>query len=75
MWCPPPACIQRVDKPRVEVHPLDIGGKADPARLVFTGSKGDAIDVTVADFRAGFKFISYEVEATRPQQNKALFYP
>ncbi len=56
------------DKPRVEVHPLDIGGKADPARLVFTGSKGDAIDVTVADFRDGFKFISYEVEATKPEK-------
>ncbi|WP_422661827.1 L-arabinose isomerase family protein, partial [Oenococcus oeni] len=31
------------DKPRVEVHPLDIGGKDDPARLVFTGRSGDAV--------------------------------
>ncbi|MCI1857569.1 MAG: L-arabinose isomerase [Sporolactobacillus sp.] len=55
------------DKPRVEVHPLDIGGKADPARLVFTGSEGDAIDVTVSDFRDGFKFISYPVDAHKPE--------
>ncbi|PWG00162.1 L-arabinose isomerase [Levilactobacillus bambusae] len=55
------------DKPRVEVHPLDIGGKADPARLVFTGSEGEAIDVTVSDFRDGFKFISYPVDAHKPE--------
>ncbi|MGV0168185.1 L-arabinose isomerase [Furfurilactobacillus sp. WILCCON 0119] len=55
------------DKPRVEVHPLDIGGKADPARLVFTGSEGAAIDVTVSDFRDGFKFISYPVAANKPE--------
>ncbi|MCG0791681.1 L-arabinose isomerase [Lactiplantibacillus plantarum] len=55
------------DKPRVEVHPLDIGGKDDPARLVFTGSEGEAIDVTVADFRDGFKMISYAVDANKPE--------
>lgn len=49
------------DKPRVEVHPLGIGGKDDPARLVFTGMEGDAVDVTVADFRTGFRMISYPV--------------
>ncbi len=55
------------DQPRVEVHPLDIGGKADPARLVFTGSEGDAIDVTLSDFRDGFKLISYAVDANKPE--------
>lgn len=49
------------DKPRVEVHPLDIGGKDDPARLVFTGADGEGVDVTIADFRTGFRFISYPV--------------
>lgn len=56
------------DKPRVEVHPLDIGGKTDPARLVFSGSEGDGIDVTLSDFRDGFKFISYEVEGHKPEK-------
>ncbi|GAF39930.1 L-arabinose isomerase [Agrilactobacillus composti DSM 18527 = JCM 14202] len=55
------------DKPRVEVHPLDIGGKADPARLVFTGSEGEAVDVTVSDFRDGFKIISYPVDCHKPE--------
>ncbi|MFD1392302.1 L-arabinose isomerase [Lacticaseibacillus jixianensis] len=56
------------DKPRIEVHPLDIGGKADPARLVFNGSAGDAVDVTLADFRDGFKFIGYPVNAAKAEQ-------
>lgn len=55
------------DKPRVEVHPLDIGGKDDPARLVFSGSEGEAVDVTVSDFRDGFKFISYPVDAHKAE--------
>ena len=55
------------DKPRVEVHPLGIGGKEDPARLVFTGSDGDAIDVSMADFRSGFRIISYPVDCRRPE--------
>ncbi|UQS83104.1 L-arabinose isomerase [Bombilactobacillus thymidiniphilus] len=55
-------------KPKVEVHPLDIGGKADPARLVFTGSAGTAIDATLADFRDGMKLIYYPVIAKKPEQ-------
>ena len=54
-------------KPRVEVHPLDIGDKADPARLVFTGADGDGIDVTIADFRDGFRIISYPVECRKAE--------
>ena len=55
------------DKPRVEVHPLDIGGKDDPARLVFTGADGEGIDCTVADFRSGFRIISYPVTCRRAE--------
>ncbi|WP_205272239.1 L-arabinose isomerase [Lactococcus taiwanensis] len=55
------------DKPRVEVHPLDIGGKADPARLVFTGMVGDGVDVTMADYGDEFKLISYEVKGNKPE--------
>lgn len=56
------------DQPRIEVHPLDIGGKADPARLVFNGSAGAAIDVTLADFRDGFKLIGYPVHAKQAEK-------
>ena len=55
------------DQPRVEVHPLDIGGKDDPARLVFTGADGEGIDCTVADFRDGFRLISYPVTCRRAE--------
>ena len=55
------------DKPKVEVHPLDIGGKDDPARLVFTGADGEGVDVTVADFRDGFRLISYPVDCRKAE--------
>ncbi|MBQ7498290.1 MAG: L-arabinose isomerase [Selenomonas sp.] len=55
------------DKPKVEVHPLDIGGKDDPARLVFTGADGKAVDVTVADFRDGFRLIYYPVDCRKAE--------
>lgn len=55
------------ETPRVEVHPLDIGGKDDPARLVFQGIDGEAIDVTLSHSNDGFKFISYPVDAHKPE--------
>ena len=55
------------DKPRVEVHPLDIGDKEDPARLVFTGADGDGVDVTIADFPDGFRIISYPVDCRKAE--------
>ena len=36
-------------RPRIEVHPLGIGGKNPPARLVFEGKAGDAIVVSLID--------------------------
>lgn len=56
-------------KPRVEVHPLGIGGKEDPARLVFDGSKGDAVDLTISDFGTDFKFVMYEVDGKAPEKS------
>ncbi|MFD1432196.1 L-arabinose isomerase [Lacticaseibacillus yichunensis] len=53
-------------KPRVEVHPLGIGNREDPARLVFDGSAGDAIDVTISDFGDQYKMITYAVDAKNP---------
>lgn len=55
-------------KIRVEVHPLGIGAREDPARLVFDGSDGDAINVTMSDFGDHFELIMYEVEGRRPLQ-------
>ncbi|XID94074.1 L-arabinose isomerase [Paenibacillaceae bacterium WGS1546] len=49
-------------KPRIEVHPLGIGGKADPARIVFDGKGGSAINVSVVDLGNRFRMIVNEVE-------------
>ncbi|MFC4302699.1 L-arabinose isomerase [Cohnella boryungensis] len=56
-------------KPRIEVHPLGIGGKADPARIVFDGKGGSAINVSVVDMGNRFRMIVNEVdgiEVNRP---------
>lgn len=52
--------------PSCEVHPLGIGGKADPARLVFDATSGDAINVSLVDMGNRFRLIVNEVEAIKP---------
>lgn len=54
------------DKPRIEVHPLGIGGKADPARLVFEGRAGKAIVVSLVDMGGRLRLIVQDVEAVKP---------
>lgn len=51
------------DKPRLEVHPLGIGGKADPARLVFDAPAGPALNASLVDLGTRFRLIVNEVEA------------
>lgn len=50
------------EKPRLEVHPLGIGGKNDPARLVFTSKPGVGVAATVVDMGNRFRMIVNEVE-------------
>ncbi|MDR3195114.1 MAG: L-arabinose isomerase [Tannerella sp.] len=57
-----------VQKPRLEVHPLGIGGKADPARLVFTAHPGTGIAATVVDMGNRFRMIVNEVEVVEPEE-------
>jgi len=52
-------------KPALEVHPLGIGGKADPARLVFKSATGKAINVTVIDLGNRFRMIVNNVEVVK----------
>ncbi|MDD6210417.1 MAG: L-arabinose isomerase [Bacteroidales bacterium] len=54
------------EKPRLEVHPLGIGGKADPARLVFTAHKGNGIAATIVDMGNRFRMIANKVEVIEP---------
>ncbi|MDO9341598.1 MAG: L-arabinose isomerase [Bacteroidales bacterium] len=52
-------------KPSVEVHQLSIGGKEDPARLVFKTAPGSAINVSVIDLGNRFRMIVNEVEVVK----------
>lgn len=54
------------DRPRIEVHPLGIGGKSDPARLVFSGAAGPALLISLIDMGGRFRLILHEVEAVQP---------
>lgn len=53
-------------KPRLEVHPLGIGGKADPARIVFDGAAGHAVCASLIDMGGRMRLIIAEVEAVQP---------
>jgi L-arabinose isomerase len=53
-------------KPTLEVHPLSIGGKEDPARLVFSAPPGPAINVTIVDMGNRFRMIVNPVDVVQP---------
>jgi L-arabinose isomerase len=48
--------------PRLEIHPLGIGGKDDPVRLVFTADPGPAVVVAMSDLRERFRLVANVVE-------------
>ncbi len=52
-------------KPTIEIHQLSIGGKEDPARLVFKTAPGRAINVSVIDLGNRFRMIVNEVEVVK----------
>jgi L-arabinose isomerase len=56
-------------KPRCEIHPLGIGGKSDPVRLVFNSAAGAAINVSVVDMGNRFRFLVNEVDAVSPKHD------
>jgi L-arabinose isomerase len=49
-------------KPRLEIHPLGIGGKDDPVRLVFTADPGPAVVVAMSDMRDRFRLVANVVD-------------
>lgn len=53
-------------KPSCEVHPLGIGGKEDPVRLVFNSPAGNAINASLLDMGNRFRLVVNEVEAVKP---------
>ncbi len=57
------------DRPSAEVHPLSIGGKEDPVRLVFTAAAGKAINASVIDMGERFRLIVNEVNVLKPDHD------
>ncbi|MCG8479101.1 MAG: L-arabinose isomerase [Spirochaetales bacterium] len=55
-------------KPTVEIHPLGIGGKADPVRLVFDSPPGEAINASIIDLGDRFRLIVNAVDAVAPDE-------
>ena len=55
-------------RPSLEVHPLSIGGKADPVRLVFTAGSGPAVNACLVDLGGRFRIVANEVEVVQPEK-------
>ena len=53
-------------KPSLQVHPLGIGGKEDPVRLVFDAPAGPAINASMVDLGNRFRLLVNEVDAVTP---------
>jgi L-arabinose isomerase len=57
------------EKPSAEIHPLSIGGKADPVRLVFTAAGGKAMNASVVDLGNRFRLIVNQVNLIPPEHD------
>lgn len=55
--------------PRVEIHPLGIGGREDPVRMVFTGRPGPGRVVCLVDLGDRFRFVVNEITVVRPDED------
>ena len=53
-------------KPRIEIHPLGIGGKEDPVRMVFTAKPASGRVVCLTDLGGRFRMISNEIKIVEP---------
>ncbi|WP_394361340.1 L-arabinose isomerase [Amycolatopsis sp. SB7-3] len=62
--CPSIAAAQ----PSCEIHPLGIGGREDPVRLVFDAAAGDAVVIGLADLGDRFRLVANEVEVVAPDE-------
>ena len=53
-------------RPSCEIHPLSIGGKEDPVRLVFTAASGPAVLLSLVDLGDRFRLVANEVDVIAP---------
>jgi len=56
-------------KPKIEIHPLGIGGKEDPVRMVFTAKPAAGRVVCLVDMGDRFRFICNEIEIVEPTED------
>lgn len=56
------------DRPSLEVHPLSIGGKADPARLVFEAPPGPGVNASLIDLGNRFRLLVNEIDVVPPEK-------
>jgi L-arabinose isomerase len=56
------------ETPRCEIHPLGIGDREDPVRLVFTAKAGEALNATMIDTGDSFRMIVNPVEVVKPPE-------
>jgi L-arabinose isomerase len=56
------------DRPSCEIHPLAIGDREDPVRLVFTAQPGPAFVVGIADFGDRFRLVANEIDVVSPDE-------
>jgi L-arabinose isomerase len=56
------------EKPSMEIHPLSIGGKADPVRLVFDVPAGAALNASILDLGNRFRMVVNEVDVVPPDE-------
>jgi L-arabinose isomerase len=55
-------------RPRLEIHPLAIGNRADPVRLVFTADPGPGIVASLTDMRDRFRITANVVDLIAPPE-------
>lgn len=55
-------------KPSIEVHPLGIGGKEDPARIVFDGQDGPAVNASLVDLGHRFRLLVNAVDGVKVEK-------
>jgi L-arabinose isomerase len=55
-------------RPSCEIHPLGIGGREDPVRLVFDTAPGPGVVIGLADLGDRFRFVANEIEVVAPDE-------
>lgn len=54
-------------RPALEIHPLSIGGKADPPRLVFNVPAGRGVNASLIDLGSRYRLLVNEIEVVAPE--------